>query len=94
MKATGRNGPLHATTQAELCTIVSASRQARGARLLEMAKSVNRPNEERPDVPAPADPQDAEANRAKARKPRRWNKLRVTRRKNRETHKRNIDPGL
>ena len=59
-----------------------------------MAKSANRPNEERPDVPEPADSHDAEANSLKARKPRRWNKLRMTRRKSREAHKRNIDPGL
>lgn len=42
----------------------------------------------------PADPQDADAERVKAKRPWRWNKLKGARRKSRELHKRNIDPGL
>jgi hypothetical protein len=57
-----------------------------------MAKSANKPSEERPDVAVPADPQDAD--RLKAKRPWRWTKLKGARRKTRELHKRNIDPGL
>jgi hypothetical protein len=59
-----------------------------------MAESANRPNEERPAVPAPSDAQDGEADRLKAKRPWSWNKLGRAKRKNRERHKRNIDPGL